>query len=243
MVNTIQNDYVMQANEFSERNGIEIKITFKERNSNPMWEENYLRNCYSVYIRNTNSGAVMRVTFWDSIYNTTHNITPTCYDILACLTKYDPGDYEDFCSEFGYETETENEFGRLMRNPNAYKIWKERLECLSIEHIDKAVQAGIDGRSRNKKYRLLGCKLFEIHFDAIFFNFHKIKKKKSPDALSNLPIGSEIKFTLWDGTEKRLVKHPAAYQFSRPFWMNLNEYTYVPVNRIPKNYEVIRRGA
>lgn len=30
MVNTIQNDYVMQANEFSERNGIEIKITFKE---------------------------------------------------------------------------------------------------------------------------------------------------------------------------------------------------------------------
>lgn len=101
MVNTIQNDYVMQANEFSERNGIEIKITFKERNSNPMWGENYLRNCYSVYIRNTNSGAVMRVTFWDSIYNTTHNITPTCYDILACLTKYDPGDYEDFCSELG----------------------------------------------------------------------------------------------------------------------------------------------
>ena len=89
-----------------------------------MWEENYLRNCYSVYIRNTNSGAVMRVTFWDSIYNTTHNITPTCYDILACLTKYDPGDYEDFCLDFGYETETENEFGRLTRNPNAYKIWK-----------------------------------------------------------------------------------------------------------------------
>ena len=73
--------------------------------------------------------------------------------------------------------------------------------------------------------------------------YENIKKKKSPDALSNLPIGSEIKFTLWDGTEKRLVKHPAAYQFSRPFWMNLNEYTYVPVNRIPKNYEVIRRGA
>lgn len=64
--------------------------------------------------------------------------------------------------------------------------------------------------------------------------YENIKKKKSPDALSNLPIGSEIKFTSWDGTEKRLVKHPAAYQFSRPFWMNLNEYTYVPVNRIPK---------
>ena len=32
--------------------------------------------------------------------------------------------YEDFCSEFGYETVTENQFGRLTRNPNAYKIWK-----------------------------------------------------------------------------------------------------------------------
>lgn len=27
-------------------------------------------------------------------------------------------------SLFGYETETENEFGRLTRNPNAYKIWE-----------------------------------------------------------------------------------------------------------------------
>lgn len=26
--------------------------------------------------------------------------------------------------DFGYETETENQFGRLTRNPNAYKIWK-----------------------------------------------------------------------------------------------------------------------
>ena len=52
-------------------------------------------------------------------------------------------------------------------------ILKERLECLSIEHIDKAVQAGIDGRSRNKKYRLLGCKLFEIHF--LFHRDHLTK--------------------------------------------------------------------
>lgn len=124
MVNTIQNDYVMQANEFLKRNGIEIKITFKERNSNPMWEENYLRNCYSVYIRNTNSGEGMRVVFWDSVYNTQNNITPTEYDILACLTKYDPGNYEEFCFEFGYEPETENEFGRYARNVRAYHIWR-----------------------------------------------------------------------------------------------------------------------
>ena len=27
---------------------------------------------------------------------------PDMYDILACLTKYDPCTYKDFCAEFGY---------------------------------------------------------------------------------------------------------------------------------------------
>lgn len=31
---------------------------------------------------------------------------PTLYDVLACLTKYDPGTFEDFCSEFGYNTDS-----------------------------------------------------------------------------------------------------------------------------------------
>lgn len=32
--------------------------------------------------------------------------TPTEYDLLASLTKYDPGTLEDFCSEFGYDTDS-----------------------------------------------------------------------------------------------------------------------------------------
>lgn len=31
---------------------------------------------------------------------------PSEYDILACLTKYYPGTFEDFCSEFGYDTDS-----------------------------------------------------------------------------------------------------------------------------------------
>ena len=31
---------------------------------------------------------------------------PTAYDILACLTKYDPGTLEDFCDEFGYDLDS-----------------------------------------------------------------------------------------------------------------------------------------
>jgi hypothetical protein len=31
---------------------------------------------------------------------------PRNYDILSCLTKYNPGTFEDFCSEFGYDTDS-----------------------------------------------------------------------------------------------------------------------------------------
>lgn len=31
---------------------------------------------------------------------------PSVYDVLACLTKYDPGTFEDFCSEYGYEEDS-----------------------------------------------------------------------------------------------------------------------------------------
>ena len=116
--------YETEARDFMIRNKIKMSITFKDREANRLWNENSKRNRYSVYIQNTDTDEAMRVIFWDSVYNTEHNITPTCYDILACLTKYDPGKYEDFCCEFGYETEIENQFGGFTRNETAYEIWK-----------------------------------------------------------------------------------------------------------------------
>ncbi len=34
------------------------------------------------------------------------NARPNEYDILTCLTKYDPETFEDFCSEFGYDKDS-----------------------------------------------------------------------------------------------------------------------------------------
>lgn len=31
---------------------------------------------------------------------------PSVYDVLACLTKYDPGTFEDFCCEYGYDEDS-----------------------------------------------------------------------------------------------------------------------------------------
>ena len=31
---------------------------------------------------------------------------PTPYDVLSCITKYDPGTFDNFCGEFGYSTDS-----------------------------------------------------------------------------------------------------------------------------------------
>ncbi len=35
-------------------------------------------------------------------------VAPSEYSVLACLTKYDPESFEDFCSEFGYDEDSRN---------------------------------------------------------------------------------------------------------------------------------------
>lgn len=54
--------------------------------------------------------------FGQSINDSTGNgdNKPTYYDILVCLTKYPVYDFEDFCSEYGYDTDSRK----------AYKTYK-----------------------------------------------------------------------------------------------------------------------
>ena len=73
--------------------------------------------------------------------------------------------------------------------------------------------------------------------------YEVLKERKNPDTLGNLPVGSEIKYINHNGEEVVLFKHPAAYQFKRPFWMCMNRNGYVSPKHIPSNYEVIKRGA
>ena len=63
--------------------------------------------------------------FWftDSVYNKEHSIEPTKYDVLACLQKYEVGDFKNFCEESGYEEYTENNHGRLKVNSEAKRIY------------------------------------------------------------------------------------------------------------------------
>jgi len=40
------------------------------------------------------------------IVKNVHFAAPNAYDVLACLTKYEVGAFEDFCNEYGYDTDS-----------------------------------------------------------------------------------------------------------------------------------------
>jgi hypothetical protein len=44
--------------------------------------------------------------FWNSYADAQKAKLPTAYDVLACLTKNDPGKFEDFCGDYGYEEDS-----------------------------------------------------------------------------------------------------------------------------------------
>ena len=72
------------------------------------------RDIYRVVIRN-NNGRQMTIMFGQSVARSNYGGTPpSSYDILSCLIKDDPGDFEWFCHEFGYDSDSKK----------AERIWK-----------------------------------------------------------------------------------------------------------------------
>lgn len=98
------NEHIRQAQRFLNKASASLKIQLVGKAINEDWQDNALRNLYQITL--TTPRGKFRFDFWDSIYNTERDVEPTAYDILACLTKYDPGTFEDFCSELGYDEDS-----------------------------------------------------------------------------------------------------------------------------------------
>lgn len=71
--------------------------------------------------------------------------------------------------------------------------------------------------------------------------YERIKQSNEGKSISKLPIGSIIRFQY--GEEMReLIKRPASYQFKTPWWQVVGYNKYMPKNRIPKDFEIVRIG-
>lgn len=62
---------------------------------------------------------------------------PTLYDVLACLTKYDPETFEDFCANYGYDEDSrkaEKTYKAVLKEFNNMNrlFTSEELELLTI---------------------------------------------------------------------------------------------------------------
>lgn len=109
----VKSKYDLQAEKFLKKHDIFINCAFKDRAINKDWD-NYSRNSHTItFIKAPRKS--FQITFWDSINNTKKGITSVKpYDVLTCLTKSDPGTFEEFCGEFGYDTDSRSD----------EKIWK-----------------------------------------------------------------------------------------------------------------------
>ena len=85
--------------------GAKMKIEFCAYDF-PPWKDDgsTMTNHYKVKI--TGPGGSYTLDFWDSIYNTENGEQPNEYDVIACLEWYTADSFEDFCDEFGYDTDS-----------------------------------------------------------------------------------------------------------------------------------------
>ena len=61
------------------------------------------------YLDSKNLQSIAKRMSWDfnPKYDKIHKpVAPDAYSVLSCLTKYDPGDFENFCADFGYDTDS-----------------------------------------------------------------------------------------------------------------------------------------
>ena len=96
-------NYEEQVNNFLRDTGAKIKIRFLKKDKY-FHDDKEARNIYTFTI--SRGGRKYIGKFGDSIANTKEGLKPTEYDILACLSKYEPEEtLNDFMLAYGYEDE------------------------------------------------------------------------------------------------------------------------------------------
>ena len=110
-----------------------VNIVFKHKGHHFVNDKDF-RNIYRVAIKTQNG-----LFSYDFVYrvaiNTVNGIKPTEFDVLSCLSWFDIGSFEDFCSEYGYESEDAQRVYNAVTNEteNLERIFTdEQIKVLAI---------------------------------------------------------------------------------------------------------------
>lgn len=110
--------YTEQADKFLTDTGSTFEIIYSH--TGPYFDDdNEERDVYTFTLRNARGEYSGK--FGDSLQNTKSGkrTSPTAYDVLACLQKYDVGTFANFCAEFGYDERPLSEYPNVMRTYDA----------------------------------------------------------------------------------------------------------------------------
>lgn len=122
-------EYQIQVENFVKVNNIKLKILGYE------YKKYFIddKECRYVFkCRLTRNKKNYTFKFGQSINNGCKE--PTMYDILSCITKYDVGDFYDFCNEFGYYNDDRKAYRIYLASQREYKS-VERLFGDIIEQL------------------------------------------------------------------------------------------------------------
>jgi len=104
------NEYEQQAKDFCAKYNVNFTATFI-KNGKHFSDDDKNRDIYLILL--SRNGKDFDFKFGQSIRNSAktvleamRRIKPTRYDVLASITKYDPGTLENFCYEFGYDIDS-----------------------------------------------------------------------------------------------------------------------------------------
>jgi len=100
----MENDYIKHATDFMTKMGATMET--KLLGNMPYFDDDKeARDVYQITLKRDGNAYSFR--FGQSIVHSRPNgQKPTAYDILAGVQKNDPGTFEDFCSDFGYDEDS-----------------------------------------------------------------------------------------------------------------------------------------
>lgn len=96
-------DYQKQAEDFLKETNTTLKIKYLKYDYH-FADDKEKRDIYRVTLKRGRKSYTFN--FGQSLNNTQKSIVPSSYEILTCLTKENPEDFENFCSNFGYDTDS-----------------------------------------------------------------------------------------------------------------------------------------
>lgn len=107
MTTTAVSEYETKTDALLAGMGVSFKATYLDHALH-FEEDTEARDIYRCIFRR--GAKRFHVRFGQSLDKSREGEPPSSYDVVACLTKDDPGTFEQFCDEYGYDTDSRKMF-------------------------------------------------------------------------------------------------------------------------------------